>query len=598
MNLAAPAFAAQLPLAIAALLAAAVLLASARRLWAFARTPLAQRPRAWRLALLLLLQVAGALLLYRTLVPPTLRAPAGMLVVLTAQADRIGGTERPAGATVVALPEAPAPAGAIRAPDLATALRQHPGTTRLRVLGTGLAARDLEAARGLAIEFGPAPPPRGLVALWPPPAVHAGRAFAVNGRAQGLPNGTVELLDPAGTRVARGGLARDGSFRLIATTRAPGPANWRLRLLDRAGKPVEDTPLPLDVAPGAPLRVLLLAGAPTPELKYLRRWMLDAGLDADARLALGGGVEIGGAAARLDDKSLAGYDLVVLDARAWQALGARREPLLRAVDAGLGLLLQLPRATSASERAGLRRLGFATAVAPARDVALHALAHAADRDGTTLVRGPLRIAGDGAVPLLRDAGGEPLAWWRARALGRIGIATFDDSYRLVLAGGGARHGELWATLFSTLARPRADAGVRIGDDARIGERVALCGLTAAASVDAPGGSRVRLHVDPASGAGACAGLWPQSPGWHALRMGDARQRFYVRAADEAPGLHAMRLREATARLAASAPPAPAAAPGPGVPGPRWPWFLAWLAVAAAGWWFERARLGRAAPPPG
>ncbi|HVI26486.1 MAG TPA: carboxypeptidase regulatory-like domain-containing protein [Xanthomonadaceae bacterium] len=594
MNLAAPAFVAQMPPAIAALLALAVLLASARRLWAFARAPAAQRPRAWRLALLLLLQAAGALLLYRTLVPPTLRAPAGLLVVSTAQADRVAATERPAGATVVALPEAPASAGAIRAPDLATALRRHPGTTRLRVLGAGLPARDLDAARGLAVEFRPAPPPRGLVALSPPAAVHAGRAFAVNGRALGVPGGTVELLDPAGARVTRGSLAPDGGFRLAATARVPGPATWRLRLRDRAGKPVEDTPLPLDVAPGAPLRVLLLAGAPTPELKYLRRWMRDAGLDADARIALGGGVEIGDAAARLDEKSLAAYDLVVLDARAWQALGARRASLLRAVDAGLGLLLQLPRATSASERAGLRRLGFATTVERTRDVALPDAA----KDDATLVRGPLRIAGDGAVPLLRDAGGEPLAWWRAHGLGRIGIATFDDSYRLVLAGHGARHGDLWATLFSTLPRPRADTGVHIGDDPRVGERVALCRLNAPASVDAPDGARIRLHVDPASGAGACAGLWPQSPGWHQLRMGDVRQRFHVRAADEAPGLRAARLREATARLAASAPAVSAGSPGPAVAGPRWPWFLAWLAVAAAGWWFERARLGRAAPPAG
>ncbi|MEG3193325.1 hypothetical protein SNE32_13675 [Lysobacter sp. D1-1-M9] len=27
------------------------------------------------------------------------------------------------------------------------------------------------------------------------------------------------------------------------------------------------------------------------------------------------------------------------------------------------------------------------------------------------------------------------------------------------------------------------------------------------------------------------------------------------------------------------------------PGPRWPWFLAWLLLASAGWWLERSRLG-------
>jgi hypothetical protein len=45
-------------------------------------------------------------------------------------------------------------------------------------------------------------------------------------------------------------------------------------------------------------------------------------------------------------------------------------------------------------------------------------------------------------------------------------------------------------------------------------------------------------------------------------------------------------REETLRLAsarASTEPATVA-----VPGPRWPWFLAWLLASALGWWRERA----------
>lgn len=578
--------------AIAALLALATLVAGARLLWAHARAPAEQRARGWRVAVLVLLQAATALLLYRALFPPTLRAPAGLLVVATANADRVPAHTRPAGAVVVALPEAPALRDATRVPDLATALRRHPGTTRLRVLGAGLMPRDLDAARGRGLQFDAAPPVPGVRALWPPRSVQAGRRFTVAGRIGGSPGARVELLDPAGVVAARVAPSDTGDFRLRATARAAGPTAWHLRVRDRQGALLDETPMPLDVVPATPLRVLVLAGAPNPELKYLRRWARDAGLALDSRIALGAGMRIGDPAARLDPATLAAHDLVVLDARSWASLGAQRAPLLQAVRGGLGLLLQVPEATAPAERAELARLGFASTVARAQEVAPGGSAD--DVNGTIaprLTRGPLRVTGTSAAPILPDAAGEPLAWWRASGLGRIGIAGFDDSYRLALAGDTAAHGDLWATLFSTLARPQAAAPDAIDVDAWRGERVVLCGLSREAVVASPDGTRVALQVDPATGARACAGFWPRMPGWHVLRTDDATRLFYVRDPAAAHGLWDASLREATAGLATAAPTQGGA--GPAVPGPRWPWYLAWLALAAAGWWFERSRLGRA-----
>lgn len=546
---------ADIAIVLAWLLAVAVIAASARTGWRFLRTPAARRPRGWRIAALLLVQVASAVLLYRALFPPTAPAPVGLLVVATAGADAVPAARGPAARTV-AMPEAPALPAAARMPDLATALRRHPGTTRVRVLGAGLVPRDLEAARGLDLEFRPAPLPRGLVALWPPRDPRAGRRFEVGGRTHGLAGGQAELLDPAQAIVARARPDDDGRFRLTAVARDAGPATWTLRLRGADGAIAEQLPLALDVAPGARLRVLVLAGAPDPELKFLRRWASDADLALDTRIELGAGMQIGDAPARLDAATLAGYDLVVLDQRSWQALGDRRGPLLQAVRGGLGLLLRLPRATGPGDRTVLRQLGF-------------------EADNGTV------------VPMLADTDGTPRARWRAQGLGRIGVAAFDHSYRLVLAGDGDRHGDLWAQVFSTLARARAAPGARIEGPARVGERISVCGLPADAMVDAPDGGRTRLHLDPASGARACAGLWPRVPGWHLLRAGEAIQRFHVQADGAAPGLRAARLHDDTARLAA-APSARRAGAGPAVSGPRWPWFLAWLALAAAGWWLERS----------
>jgi len=589
-------------IATACVLAVIVVLASARMLRRNSGSATEHKSRAWRMAVLLCAQAACTALLYCVLFPPAVEGEAGTLVVLTAAADRPLRLERSPGARVVALPEASAIGGAERVPDLATALRRHPATSRLRVVGAGLVARDRQATEGRVVDFVPAPLPRGLVALWPPGRVMAGRQFEVGGRAEGLRGGSVVLLDPGNHAVARIAIGADGRFRLTGVARSAGLATWRLRLLDKDRQRIEDTRLAIAVEPGTPLRVLVLAGAPNPELKYLRRWASDAGLSPETRISLGAGMQIGDAPTAFDAASLGKLDLVVLDQRSWQALGAaKRAALDSAVRDGLGLLLRLSTALPADDRAALRRLGFAVTPATAGEVRLAAAPGIEETNATnrealpSLTRAPLRIGAADGSPLLIDADGVPLATWRARGAGRIGVATFGDSFRLVLAGHEDRHGELWSRLFSTLARAGAAPGPAIAGDPRAGQRAVLCGVRDRATVDAPDGRQVTLLVDPASGSEDCAGFWPRLPGWHVLRDGDRRMPFDVRSEDEAPGLQAAALHEATQRLVASGGRAmPAVA---SVPGPRWPWFLAWLSLTAAMWWFERSRAGIAHAAP-
>ena len=427
-----------------------------------------------------------------------------------------------------------------------------------------------------------------------------------------MPGGSAELLDPGNTVVARTTIGADGRFHLVGTARSAGPTIWQLRLRDQDKLRIEDTALPLVVDPGAALRVLMLAGAPNPELKYLRRWATDAGLSLDTRISLGAGMQIGDAPVAFEATSLDKLDLVVLDQRAWQGLGtARRAALDQAVRDGLGLLLRLPAALTGPDRSALRQLGFtATPVDATREVRLPAASTGVGgqtgNDGEALpalTRAPLRITAIDGSTLSSDARGTPLATWRALDAGRIGIVTLDCSFRLVLAGHGDRYGELWGTLFSTLARARGVPAPTIEGDPRAGQRVVLCGVRERAEVDAPDGRTVAVVIDPASGARACAGFWPRLPGWHVLRTpapaqagGERRVPFHVRATDEATGLQAAAVREATQRLAANG--APAKAGVSSAPGLRWPWFLAWLLLSAALWWFERSRTGITRGAPG
>ncbi|NZA24863.1 carboxypeptidase regulatory-like domain-containing protein, partial [Luteimonas sp. SJ-92] len=501
---------------------------------------------------------------------------------------------------------------------LGTALRLHPGTARLRVLGAGLPARDREAVGTLALAFEPPPPPAGVAALWTPVRVAPGGAFRIAGLVHGVADGTVELLDPAGRRIAGVRPDDEGRFVVAGTARAAGTAPFALHVRDAGRASVEQLAVPLWVAPQPPPRVLLLAGAPNPEFKFLRRWTADADMAAQVRIDVGGGVALGDAPLALDRAQLGDLDLVVLDERAWAGLGdARRARLADAVGDGLGLLLRVTAPLPESTRRQLRAFGFE----PSAGATTAELALPASGSGDAAVREDAADAGadaaaepgqsEGTPPRLlrRDldfgaadaaaAGPASADWlrWRVHGRGRVALATVVDSWRLVLSGHADLHAALWSEAFAAVARPAGAAAPRIGAHPRAGERVAVCGVAEGAEVLAPDGRSAGLLVDPATGADGCAGYWPRLSGWHLLRQGERTWPFHVLAADAAPGLAAAALREGTSALAGEGSIAAGRA-GPGRPrrGAAWPWFLGWLGAVALLWGLERASVGRRHAP--
>ncbi|WP_454827982.1 carboxypeptidase regulatory-like domain-containing protein [Pseudoxanthomonas wuyuanensis] len=614
-----------LQLLVAVLLGLAVLIAWWRLLQWQRRALPGQRTRGGRRALLWLGQPLLAALLYLALLPPRVETEAGTLVVLTARATAAQLGEQRGSDALVALPEAPRLAAAEPVPDLATALRRHPDSRRLRIVGAGLPPRDRDAARGSGIDYLPAPLLRGIVELQAPRRVAAGDAFRIHGRVHSVAGGSVELIDPGAQRVDRLALPEDGRFVLSGASRVAGLATFRLRLRDAKQQLLEEIPLPLQTIGGAPVRVLLLAGAPGPELKYLRRWASDAGLQLHTQISVGGGLQLGDAPLALNAANLRGFDLLVMDERAWNGLGTgAHDAVAEALREGLGVLLRATGPLAERDRRQLRALGLdldsgreSASVrlpqSPGDEAALRARLGPGSREAPLADKQPppklpelsrrvLRIGGDDVVPLLRDGEGKLLAGWRAEGRGRIAVWTLTDSFKLVLSGRDDRHAELWSQAFATLARGAALTVPAVDDNARQGQRVAICGLNAEGDADviAPDGSQVPLRIDAATGQRACAAFWPQHSGWHRLQQGEEQPSpFFVHASDTAPALQAADLREAMLRLTGERPAASTAVPSdrPGHRGSPWPWFLAWLLAAAALWWFERSRLGRPSSEP-
>lgn len=537
------------------------------------------------------LQALATLLLYLCLFPPATRHDfaAGELFVLTPGATAAQRDAVPIAATAVALPGVDAARAIERVPDLATALRRHPDARRLRIVGGGLPVRDRDAARGLVVAFDAAPLPPGLVELDAPVTALAGQAWSAAGRVEGDAV-RVELRDPSGTVVAAQAPDADGRFALDAVAKGPGLATFELVALGRDGARLDASSVAVAVSAGEAMRIALLAGAPDVELKYLRRWAVDAGLALDSRIALTEGVALIEGSAAFDAAALREADLAILDERSWAALDAeRKQALLAAVRDGLGLLLRVTGPVAADVAADWSALGLPLLGddAPASVKLEHALGSSAA--GLAFTRHGAAVAAADAATLLHADDDTPLGWSREVGRGRVALWRLADSHRLVLAGASAAFGSLWSEVVSTLARPRGEAAPSLPARAYVGERTLLCGLATDATVETAD-AREPLLPDAAH----CAAYWPQAPGVHELASGDRRWPFTVRAANQDAALRAGTSRRATQALVDPAS-SPAATSARELPLSRWPFFLALLAALAALWVFERRMHGGTAP---
>ena len=569
------------------------------RLWLWQRAAIeGDRAPRWRLLTLGGLQVAAGALVWFTLFPPAAILRSGTLIVATAGSPATIAMSP--GDVRVALPEAGEIAEAERVPDLATALRRHASASRIRIEGGGLIPRD-RTPLPRPVDFDPPPVPAGLIDLTLPAPTAPGATVQVGGQVGSLPSGTVELVDPADTVVDRLRVVANQRFVLTASTRAPGLALFDLRLRDATGKVVERIAIPVETRAQTPPRIRVLAGAPGPETKYLQRWARDAGIDLGIDMDLGAGIQLGDEPLMLNGASLDAVDLVVIDDRRWEALGAGgRAALAAAVDRGLGLLLRPTGTLSAATRRDWASLGLTLTgsgeVLPLRldpPAGGSATPESTEPDAEALPdlgRLDTTPTGTDAVAIIRDPEGTPLASWRARGRGRVGLWTVTDSYALVLTGRSDRYGDLWSALFSDLARAGEATRASVSGIPHAGTRFAICGLAGQASVIGPDGSGHPLRIDPTTGDQACAGVWPERSGWHLVRDGRGREtNVYVQPAEATPSLVAAERRTATLALMHAALRATSSPTTNRAGGSPWPWFIALLLTLTGLWWLERNR---------
>lgn len=585
-----------LPSVIAALLASVLVISSTRLIAQAVRTPAAgfRQPRAWRVAVLIALHALSAMLLWLALFPPLQPRPDAELAVLTASANADIHAAEPA----VALPEAPQGIAVERVPDLATALRRHGNIRKLHVIGNGLSARDRDAARGLELRFSASAMPTGLIELAAPHWPRAGQNWQLRGRVNGSTDTKAILLAPDDSVIDRTTIDAQGRFVLNVQARSPGQAIFQLRLLDADNHLRETHAVPVATRSGDPLRVALRAGGTNAELKYLRRWIRDAGLQLHSDLHISPVVNLRDQASDLSAAALANIDVLLLDDRAWYSLGNdQRSVVLNAAHAGLGVLVLLSDEPDRNQQQQLAALGFAVNTADVSRTVRLRQQHPASTDNTApqkqqeLSRRTLRVAADAARPLLHADDGEALALWHAAGRGRVALWWLTDSFRLVLSGAANEHANLWRDALSVIARPGAIPAPRFTPDtAHVGIQTLVC-ASAEMRVLTPDGRIVALLDSGNEHGQRCAGFWPQSAGWHVLQSSDQAWPFYVHEPNAYTAMQAWREQLDSARLATYPAASQAQQASASIRASPLPYALAWLLSLAALWLFERLRSG-------
>jgi hypothetical protein len=458
----------------------------------------------------------------------------------------------------------PGEAGSTLAVDAADPPRTLAGVRTLLLSGDGLRAAEWDDLPARPLDW--KKPDTPAIALDFPRTIALGRVFTLVLHRSWSAPGRLQLMAENGQVLAEAKGDKDLAVQWLP------PVAERLvlkaRLLDAAGKVVDEGPVPFTVAAPVPLQVRGRFGAPSFDLRVLDDLLAASGAVIDWQVELGKGLERAETARAHMDAP----DLEIVDAAWFERAGAgTRDALLARVAGGTRLL---------ALGANARDAGTWT-----RSVQLPLAPQPANRTvGTVLpmAAGGLNPAGDRAG----DWTGKDGLWTRDWKAGRIAWLGVGDWHRHAIAQ--PRQLALWWQDILDRLRVQRRADVEWLDPEEMPlphRRLAICARGVSGTVTVAELKQTLAwqsrpeHVDA-----ACVAVWPAAGGWLHLQTGSNAGQVYVYAPGDWPLWQRSERRAATARYAARtlAPVASGTRPLP-----VWPFGVAFALAMLTLWWRER-----------
>ncbi|GGF05017.1 hypothetical protein [Hymenobacter cavernae] len=427
------------------------------------------------------------------------------------------------------------------------ALRERfPNLRQLHVLGQGLSTADLPDLGALRLVVHPVAAKAGFrTAQWSR-EVALGQTVQVEGflentpadkrpvwvylRAAGAPRDSVRLP------------ANQGAFRLHYQPRAVGRNVYEL-VARRGDQEIAREPVPVEVLPTRPLRVLLVASTPSFEFRFLKNHLASRQHVVAFRAGLSRGIsqteflnQPAQDLSRLTPSLLARYDVLIADAGSVMALsGAESQTLQNAIrTTGLGFLLladptPLPRTSPA-------RSDFAIVARPVSVTAPQPIQWPGSPGKlATLVPAVLR-SGPLLRPIVTDAQQNPVVSATRLGAGSVVVSVLPATYSWALQNATAAYEAYWSRLLTAAARPLTPAARWQVQEAWPKPNMPLDLQLVASfpavqpSVQGPQSEpvRVALRQDTRLPEWSTARYWPTSAGWHRVQVaGQTPSWFYV-----------------------------------------------------------------------
>jgi hypothetical protein len=490
------------------------------------------------------------------------------------------------------------PAGAVAVARLGAVPEQLPALRYLHLLGSGLPPAVIPELGKIKLLWHRPPASTGFQAGAWNRRLELGQPLVVEGYYHSATSG------PVWVRLQAAGTAHDsvrlptgrGSFQLRYTPKAAG----RLVATVSAGplrSPAAAEPVPAEVLPTRPLRVLLLAATPSFELKFLRNHLAARQHAVAWRTGISRGLtqtEFSNQPAtdisRLTPALLARYDVVVADAPALSSLAGAEAQALRTAQrtTGLGLVVLAEPTTP------LRNLGGAATMRVLPQPATDRPQRLAWPAAKALVPATLQLSPPARLLVGTASPARPVAAAQRVGAGTVVVSVLPETYPWVLQNETATYAAYWSRLLSAAARPETAAAEWLATEPwpRAGLPVAL---QVAGNVptrqpllvsDATGGTlaRLALRQDALLPEWSTATYWPARPGWQQLqRPGRPAQWLYIFDAQNWQGPEARRRAADAPTLAASG-----RAAAPAQVQVAWPagWFVVLFVLAAGFLWLE------------
>lgn len=426
-------------------------------------------------------------------------------------------------------------------PNVAAVRQLLSGVTQLHVLGRGLAHADVATLQNLRlIPHADASHSGFGRAAWPTQA-ELGQPWQIEG------SFTAAAPGPVWVRLLAAGAPRDsvqlpagqGSFRLRFTPKAAGLAVYQLQAY-RKGQLLAREQVPLEVVPTQPLRLLVLASAPSFEMRFLKtelsarqhkvalRTGVSRGLAQTEFLNLPAPLNL----SRLTPRLLTAFDILLLDSEALAGLSADESRALeQSVRNGTcNVLLLADGASIPRQLPGAN--AFRLMARPANAAALP-LQWPGTTQPVSAAATHVLVSSPAFRPLLTTPSQQVAAAGRRLGLGQVAVTTVPETFPWLLQGQSVVYHAYWSRLLSAVRPTQTTPELRPLSSWPHPHEPVVLRYEGPASVSpltiSSSGTTTTVvrRQDAAIPEWSTAPYWPASPGWHEARVGSTSRHFYV-----------------------------------------------------------------------